>query len=71
MDHSNELWWQNLEEWILDDSKIVTYKNLACNMDVNVNAAKKMLVQFHQGNPKKVSAFYLISGQTKTVSKSK
>ena len=65
MDFSEELWWQNLQEWILDDNKIVTYKNLACNLDVHVNMAKKMLVTFHQGQEEKVSAFYLISGQTK------
>ena len=65
MDFSEELWWQNLQEWILDESKIVTYKNLACNLDVHVNMAKKMLLTFHQGQEDKVSAFYLISGQTK------
>ena len=65
MDFSHELWWQNLEEWILDDGRVITYKNFACNMDVHVNKAKKMLVHFHQENQEKVSAFYLISGQTK------
>merc|ERR1711879_769791 len=61
---TEELWWQNLQEWILDDNKIVTYKNLACNLEINVNAAKEMLATFYQDNTEKVLAFYLIYGQT-------
>ena len=62
MDFSEELWWQNLIEWIVDEGKIITYKTLASTLKVHVNMAKKMLATFYQGQ-KDLSAFYLIIGQ--------
>ena len=64
MDFSEELWWQNLIEWIIDEGKIVTFKTLAGTLNVHVNMAKKMLATFYQGPQQdKISAFYLIIGQ--------
>ena len=64
MDFSEELWWQNLIEWIIDEGKIVTFKTLAGTLNVHVNMAKKMLATFYQGQQQdKISAFYLIIGQ--------
>ena len=63
MDFSEELWWQNLIEWIIDEGKIVTFKTLAGTLNVHVNMAKKMLATFYQGQQDKISAFYLIIGQ--------
>ena len=64
MDFSEELWWQNLIEWIIDEGKIVTFKTLASTLNVHVNMAKKMLATFYQGPQQdKISAVYLIIGQ--------
>ena len=64
-DFSEELWWQNLIEWIIDEGKIVTFKTLAGTLNVHVNMAKKMLATFHQGQKQeKISAFYWIMGET-------
>ena len=65
-DFSEELWWQNLIEWILDEGKIVTFKTLASKQNVHVNMAKKMLATFYQGqHHEKLSAFYVIIGETR------
>ena len=64
MDFGEELWWQNLIQWIIDEGKIVTFKTLAGMLNVHVNMAKKMLATFYQGPQQdKISAFYLIIGQ--------
>lgn len=63
-DFQEELWWQNLEEWIFDESQVVTYKYLAANLNIHVNSAKRMLFTFHdqkKGN-NKTKAIYVISG---------
>ena len=62
MGFQDELWWQNLEEWIFDDSMVVTYKNVASSLKVHVNAAKKMLYTFHEESGRKTFAIYLMAG---------
>ena len=62
MGFDDELWWQNLEEWIFDDSMVVTYKYVAASLKVHVNAAKKMLYTFHEESGRKTFAIYLIAG---------
>ena len=63
-DFSEELWWQNLIEWILDEGKIVTFKTLASKQNVHVNMAKKMLATFYQGqHHRKIGNFIEFSGQ--------
>jgi hypothetical protein len=62
MGFQDELWWQNLEEWIFDDSMVVTYKYVASSLKVHVNAAKKMLYTFHEESGRKTFAIYLIAG---------
>ena len=51
---------------LLDDSKMVTYRNLSSLLDVHVNTSKKMLNTFYQQNKDKLCAFYLISGRMKS-----
>ena len=63
MTFEEELWWQNLEEWIFDNSKVVTYKYLAASLNVHVNAAKKMLFTYHDKSKKKTVASYLLAGR--------
>ena len=58
-------WWQKLNEWIFDDNKVITYKNLASDLNIHVNTAKKMLVTFYQYKSKELSVCYLMYGQTK------
>merc|ERR1712018_590274 len=61
MGFEDELWWQNLEEWIFDNSMVVTYKYVASSLKVHVNAAKKMLYTFHEESGRKTFAIYLIA----------
>jgi hypothetical protein len=58
-----EMWWQNLEEWVLEDSLMVTYKYLARMINVHVNTAKKMLFTFHDRG--KTEAVFLLAGRMK------
>lgn len=55
---------ENLDEWILEENKVVTYKFLSRSLQVHVNTAKQMLwnfVESKQGACKGV--VYLVSGQ--------
>ena len=63
MNYSDELWWQNLEEWVFDESKVISFKYLSAALKVHVNSAKKMLFTFHEKNERKTSAFYMIAGR--------
>ena len=65
MELKDELWWQNLEEWIFDESKLVTYKYIASSLKIHVNAAKKMLYTFHKESNRKTFAIYLVVGRIK------
>ena len=62
MGYQDELWFQNLEEWIFDESKLVTYKYVAASLKVHVNAAKKMLYTFNKESSRKTFAVYLVVG---------
>ena len=65
MKYQDEIWWQNIEEWIFDESKPVTFEQLALANDVHVNAAKKMLFTFHKESERKTGAIYFVFGQIK------
>ena len=61
-DFSEEVWWQNLTKWIIDEGKIVTFKTMAGKQNVHVNMAKKMLATFYQEqHQEKISAYYMIT----------
>ena len=62
MELKDELWWQNLEEWIFDESKLITYKYLASSLKIHVNVAKKMLFTYNKESTRKTFAIYLVSG---------
>jgi len=70
------MYMENLEEWILEENKVVTYKFLSRSLKVHVNVAKQMLFNFVE--TKKSSStpllgiVYLLSGmvENKDVEKS-
>eukprot|EP00092_Neocalanus_flemingeri_P011604 GFUD01012505.1.p1 GENE.GFUD01012505.1~~GFUD01012505.1.p1 ORF type:complete len:459 (-),score=176.93 GFUD01012505.1:119-1495(-) len=78
MDESkvDPMYMENLEEWILEENKVITYKYLSRSLKVHVNVAKQMLFNFVE--TKKSSStpllgiVYLLSGlmENKDVSKS-
>ena len=66
---------EDLEEWIQDEDKVVTYKFLSRNLKVHVNVAKQMLFNYvdirkssgsHQEKDSrkssKLGVVYLVSG---------
>ena len=62
------MWKDNLEEWIYDETRIVTYKWLSKQLSVHVNVAKQMLFEFVQKNletekKSKLEVIYLLAGQ--------
>eukprot|EP00752_Nemacystus_decipiens_P017283 g15484.t1 len=58
---------EELEGWVLDEQKVVTFRWLALVLSVTANAAKKMLYDFCQRQgERKVSATYLVVGKTST-----
>ncbi len=61
----DEMWKQNLEEWVMEEGLPVTYKYVAQSLGVHVNIAKKMLFAFHKDKSKDVEALYLVAGRTK------
>ncbi|WAR27412.1 DPOD3-like protein [Mya arenaria] len=64
------LFLENIDEYVNDESKIVTYKWLSQTLQVNCNVAKQMLYQFVQternekGNDN-ITVTYFVSGLTK------
>lgn len=60
----DSIWLENLQEWIFEDLKPVTYKWLSRNLKVHVNVAKQMLFEFADKNKSKVSLVYLLAGKT-------
>jgi len=74
-DKVDPMYMENLEEWILEENKVVTYKYLSRSLKVHVNVAKQMLFNFVE--TKKSSStpllgiVYLVSGmvENKDVSK--
>ena len=62
------MWKDKLEEWIYEETKIVTYKWLSKQISVHVNIAKQMLYDFVQkhledGKKPKLEVIYLLAGR--------
>ncbi|PSN34856.1 DNA polymerase delta subunit 3 [Blattella germanica] len=55
----------DIEGYIIDENKIVTYKLLSKYLDVNINTAKQLLYSFATQQGNKVHSTYLVSGQLK------
>ncbi|XP_062602708.1 DNA polymerase delta subunit 3-like isoform X2 [Saccostrea cucullata] len=65
---TDSMYLENLEEYVNDEGKIVTYKWLSLNLHVHVNEAKQMLYTFVEKQRKKkenVTATYFVSGLSK------
>ena len=62
----DEMYMENLEEWIMEEDKVVTYKYLSRTLKVHVNVAKQMLFNFTQSKPEQCVVVYLVSGLVKT-----
>jgi len=63
---SDQMYMEDLDGWILEENKVVTYKYLSRALDVHVNTAKQMLWSYKeskQGACKGV--VYFVSGLTK------
>ena len=61
----DDMYMENLEEWIFEEEKIVTYKFLSRSLKIHVNVAKQMLFNFVERNKKKhpdIGVVYLVSG---------
>ena len=63
-----DMWKENLKEWVYEETKIVTYKWLSKQLSVHVNIAKQMLFDFtqsHSQNEKKseLEVIYLLAGR--------
>merc|ERR1712176_87218 len=59
---------ENLEEWIFEEDKVVTYKYLSRSLKVHVNVAKQMLSNFYtekKAGGVSLQTVYLVSGKTK------
>ncbi|XP_078693811.1 DNA polymerase delta subunit 3-like [Branchiostoma floridae x Branchiostoma belcheri] len=60
---------ENLDEFVHDEGKVVTYKSLSHALNVHVNQAKQMLFSFvekSQKEKKPVHVTYLVNGRLKT-----
>jgi len=68
MDESkvDPMYMENLEEWILEENKVVTYKYLSRSLKVHVNVAKQMLFNFVESKKSSstplLGIVYLVSG---------
>jgi DNA polymerase delta subunit 3 len=60
------MYMDNLEEWILEENKVVTYKYLSRSLKVHVNVAKQMLFNFVETKKSSktplLGIVYLVSG---------
>ena len=59
------MYMENLEEWIDEEDKVVTYKYISRSLKVHVNVAKQMLFNFvdsRKSSGSKLGVVYLISG---------
>ena len=62
----DDMWKDNLKEWIYEETKIVTYKWLSKQISVHVNVAKQMLFEFVQSNQNTkspIEVIYLVAGR--------
>jgi hypothetical protein len=55
-------YFDNLDGWVMDDSKIVTYRYISNELGVSSDIAKRMLFAYAQARKGKVSATCLVSG---------
>jgi len=59
----DDLYLENLDEWILEEEKVITYKSLSKNLKVHVNVAKQMLFNYVKTKADvKLGLVYLVSG---------
>ena len=70
-----DMWKENLKEWVYEESKIVTYKWLSKQLSVHVNIAKQMLFDFTQSHLKdekktELEVIYLLAGRLSSSPKS-
>ena len=64
----DDMYIENLEEWIFEEEKIVTYKFLSKSLKVHVNVAKQMLFHFVESKKSihpNLGVVYLVSGLVK------
>jgi len=62
----DDLYLENLDEWILEEEKVITYKSLSKNLKVHVNVAKQMLFNYVKTKVDvKLGLVYLVSGLIK------
>ena len=65
-----DMWKENLNEWVYEETKIITYKWLSKQISVHVNIAKQMLFEFVQqskeNNKSSLEVIYLIAGRIAT-----
>ena len=63
----DDMWKENLNEWVYEETKIVTYKWLSKQISVHVNIAKQMLFEFakqsKENNKSSLEVIYLIAGR--------
>ena len=62
----DDMWKENIKEWVYEETKIVTYKWLSKQISVHVNIAKQMLYEFVQSNQNSQSPIeivYLLAGR--------
>ncbi|KAK3925780.1 DNA polymerase delta subunit 3 [Frankliniella fusca] len=62
-ENSEEMYLQNIEEFVLDEDKIVTYKWLSKSLNIHVNKSKQLLYTFCKNKKDSVSATFLIAGK--------
>ncbi|ESO96137.1 hypothetical protein LOTGIDRAFT_231845 [Lottia gigantea] len=66
---ANLLYLENLDEYVNDENKIVTYKWLSCTLQIHVNLAKRLLYLFLQQERNEkdndLSVTYFVAGQHK------
>jgi len=66
VDKVKSMYLENLEEWVIEERKVVTYKYLSRSLKEHVNVAKQMLFQFVETKKKAGSplhgVLYLVSG---------
>ena len=58
----DSMYMENLEEWIEDEDKVISYKYLSRSLKVHVNVAKQMLFNFVETKKTQLGVVYLVSG---------
>ena len=64
----DNMWKENLEDWVYEETKVVTYKWLSRQISVHVNVAKQMLFSFIENHEKEkrncdLAVIYLVAGR--------